>query len=236
MRNEGDRGRRNNPSGCSRLMKGLPMIRLLISSVMLVLLVSGCQTAYYSLWETLGKEKRHLLKEEVQKAREEQEQASQQFKDVLTRMKEMYGFKGGDLEQFYNKLKSDYEESEGRAEAVRKRIDNVEQIAADLFKEWEAEIKEISNPSLKSKSSNSLRSTKERYARLHKAMNRAEESMNPVLKKLKDYVLYLKHNLNAQAVGALKQEVGDIETEVTKLIGDMGKSIKEAEDFLNTFE
>lgn len=40
----------------------------------------------------------------------------------------------------------------------------------------------------------------------------------------------------AQAVGALKQEVGEIEAEVKKLIGDMGKSIKEAEDFLSTFE
>ena len=212
------------------------MIRLFIPAALLVLLVAGCQTAYYSFWETLGKEKRHLLKQEVQKATEEQEQATQQFKDVLTRMKEMYGFKGGDLEQFYNKLKADYEESEERAEAVRKRIDNVEQIASDLFKEWEKEISEISNPNLKTKSSNSLRSTKERYARLHKAMNRAEESMDPVLKKLKDYVLYLKHNLNAQAVGALKQEGGDIEVEVKKLIGDMGTSIKEAEDFLSTFE
>ena len=212
------------------------MIRLFIPAALLVLLVAGCQTAYYSFWETLGKEKRHLLKQEVQKATEEQEQATQQFKDVLTRMKEMYGFKGGELEQFYDKLRADYEESEERAEAVRKRIDNVEQIASDLFKEWEKEISEISNPNLKTKSSNSLRSTKERYARLHKAMNRAEESMDPVLKKLKDYVLYLKHNLNAQAVGALKQEVGDIEVEVKKLIGDMGTSIKEAEDFLSTFE
>jgi paraquat-inducible protein B len=210
------------------------MIRLLIAAVLLV--SSGCQTAYYSVWETLGKEKRHLLKEEVQKATTEQEQATQQFKDVLTRMKEMYGFKGGDLEQFYNKLKADFEESEERAEAVRKRIDSVEQIASDLFKEWEKEISEISNPNLKAKSSASLRSTKERYVRLHKAMNKAEESMDPVLKKLKDYVLYLKHNLNAQAVGALKQEVGDIETEVKKLIGDVGKSIKEAEDFLSAFE
>ncbi len=217
-------------------MKNLPMIRLLIRAGVLVILFSGCQTAYYSFWETLGKEKRHLLKEEVQNAREEQEQASRQFKDVLTRMNEMYGFKGGDVEQFYSKLKSDYEESEARAEAVRKRIDSVEQIAADLFKEWEKEISEISNPNLKAKSSNSLRSAKERYARLHKAMNRAEESMDPVLKKLKDYVLYLKHNLNAQAVGALKQEVGDIEAEVKRLIGDMGNSIKEAENFLRTFE
>ena len=35
-------------------------------------LLGGCQTAYYSVWEKLGKEKRHLLKDEVEKARDEQ--------------------------------------------------------------------------------------------------------------------------------------------------------------------
>ena len=59
--------------------------------------------------------------------------------------------------------------------------------------------------------------------------------MDPVLKHLKDYVLYLKHNLNAQALGALEREVGEIEYEVEGLIQDMGRSIKEADEFLKTF-
>ena len=48
--------------------------------------------------------------------------------------------------------------------------------------------------------------------------------------------LYLKHNLNAQAVGALKQEVGQIESEVETLIKDIGNSIQEADSFLKNFE
>jgi hypothetical protein len=60
--------------------------------------------------------------------------------------------------------------------------------------------------------------------------------MDPILQRLKDYVLFLKHNLNAQAMGALKKEVGDIETEVKRLIADMDRSIKEAEGFINTLE
>ena len=69
--------------------------------------VSGCKRVYYGFWEKLGKEKRHLLKDSVEGARDEQEEASEEFKDVLTRMKELYGFEGGDLEKLYGRLKDD---------------------------------------------------------------------------------------------------------------------------------
>ena len=82
----------------------------------------------------------------------------------------------------------------------------------------------------------SLRSTKQRYERLHSAMTQAESRLAPVVQRLKDYVLYLKHNLNAQAVGALSQEVDAIEVQVEALIGDMNRSISEAQSFLKTFE
>jgi hypothetical protein len=201
----------------------------------LTVVLTGCQTTYYTVWEKLGKEKRHLLRDNVEKQRVEQEKASEEFKDALTRVKEIYGFEGGDLEEFYNKLKDDYDACEERAEKVEKRIDQVEQIAADLFKEWDTEINEMENQKFKTKSRQSLADTKKRYARLHKSMVNAHSSMKPVLQQLKDYVLYLKHNLNAQAIGALKQEAEDIESEVEKLIKDINTSIKEADAFLKNF-
>ena len=213
-----------------------PLMKIVFGPLLLFLLVLGCQSTYYAVWEQLGKEKRHLLKDEVEKTRSEQEDATEQFKDVLTRIKEMYGFEGGELEKYYNGLKADYEESERRAEAVRKRIRNVEEIAADLFEEWESEIGEISSEQLRTKSRKSLVNTKERYSRLRFAMKQAESSMEPVLKRLKDYVLFLKHNLNAQAIGALKREIGEIESEVKKLIRDMQRSIKEADGFVKSLD
>ena len=67
-------------------------------------------------------------------------------------------------------------------------------------------------------------------------MLNARKRMTPVLTNLNDYVLYLKHNLNAQAVGALKGEVAGIETDVDRLIADIQKSIKAADLFLAEFE
>ncbi|MBW1888231.1 MAG: DUF2959 family protein, partial [Deltaproteobacteria bacterium] len=149
-------------------------------------------------------------------------------------VKEIYGFKGGDLEKFYNNLKDDYESCENRAENVTKRIAQVEQIAGDLFIEWQNEINEMSNEKLKTRSRQSLRDTKKRYARLRNAMINTKSKMAPVLQHLKDYVLYLKHNLNAQALGALEGEVSEIETEVEALIRDMRRSITEADDFIKS--
>jgi hypothetical protein len=216
-------------------MKRQPQL-VFLAVLLAVIFFSGCQSTYYAVWEKMGKEKRHLLRDNVKDATEAQKEASEQFKDVLTRMKEMYGFEGSDLEKFYKKFKADFEESEIRAEAVHKRVAAVEQIAKDLFKEWDEEIKQITNPKLRSQSRNSMKNTKRQYDRLHAAMTTAESRMDPVLDQFRDNMLYLKHNLNAQAIGALKQEADKIEVEVETLIADMKKSIEEAETFLKTFK
>ncbi|WP_155303169.1 DUF2959 family protein [Desulfosarcina widdelii] len=200
--------------------------------VVWLLLFCSCQTTYYAFWEKMGKEKRHLLKDNVEKAREEQADASEQFSSVVERIKAMYGFEGGDLEAIYDKLSSDYRACEERADAVRDRIDKVERIGADLFQEWESEIATIENAKFRAKSRASLQDTRTRFARLQRSMTRVEASMDPVLRNLRDYVLYLKHNLNAQAVDSLKREVADIEAEVASLIADMKRSIQEADAFI----
>ncbi|MFO1499723.1 MAG: DUF2959 family protein [Verrucomicrobiota bacterium] len=90
------------------------------------------------------------------------------------------------------------------------------------------------NPRLRQDSEQKLRETQRKYEGLHTAMKRAEGSMEPVLVQFRDQVTYLKHNLNAQAIGALRGEVLDIEKEVQALIRDMNSSISEAESFLKT--
>lgn len=196
----------------------------------------GCQSTYYAVWESLGKEKRHLLRDEVEQAREDQAEASEAFKDALTRIKELTGFQGGELENVYLQLKDDYEDCERRAAVIDERIDNVEQIAADLFAEWESEIDQMTNPSFRTSSRQSLARTRDRYNRLHRAMVQARGRMDPVLSRLNDYVLYLKHNLNAQAVGSLGTEMGRIESDIAVLVRDIERSIEAADAFLQDFD
>lgn len=198
--------------------------------------VAGCRSTYYSMWEKLGREKRDILRSHVEDARYEQKEAGKQFKSALDRMKEMYNFSGGELESAYNKFKDEYEDCAERAEDVHDRIQAVEQVAGDLFKEWDGEIKQISNAEMRADSRRKLDESRAKYDALHTALKRAESSMEPILTKFHDNVLYLKHNLNAAAIGALKGESVKIEGDISKLIADMNASIAEADAFIKTLE
>jgi len=66
------------------------------------------------------------------------------------------------------------------------------------------------------------------------AMRNAESKTKPVLGALKDQVLFVKHNLNMQAISSLKQETTIIEQDVSALIKEMEASIAEAESFIQS--
>ena len=87
---------------------------------------------------------------------------------------------------------------------------------------------------MRASSRSKLKETKAKFESLHQAMLRAERSMQPVLTQFHDYVIYLKHNLNAQAIGALKGEVTTIEGDVSALLKEMNHAIAEADAFVKT--
>lgn len=204
--------------------------------ILLLSLASGCRTAYYAAYEKFGVYKRDLLKKNVIAARDDQKEASQQFKDALTRLRELYGFNGGNLEKTYNGLQGEYDDCAAKAADVHKRVREVETVADDLFSEWEKEIGEISTPALASSSRSKLQATRRRYQSLHDALKDAENSMAPVLAQLHDQVLYLKHNLNAEAIASLKGEALNIQTDISKLLAQMNAAIAKADEFVKTLQ
>ncbi|MBU0973125.1 MAG: DUF2959 domain-containing protein [Proteobacteria bacterium] len=210
-------------------------IPIVIFAVWGVLFLSGCNKAYYSAMEKIGKEKRHILVDDVQGVKESQTKAQEEFKDALSRIRELYAFNGKDLEIYYKRLKASYEDCDARAIQVEKRVNIVKQVALDLFTEWEGEVKQINDAGLKASSLQTLADAKKRFKQLEIAMNKATQGMYPVLAKLNDHTLYLKHNLNAKAVGAMGNEVVSIEQEVAALIENMTLSIREADHFIKTF-
>ena len=186
----------------------------------------------YSAYEDLGIYKRDLLKKRVASARDEEKGAQQEFKDALTRLKELTGFEGGELEKHYRRLQSDYDNAAARVEAVHKRVQDVETVAGDLFAEWDKENRQIGTESLRQTSRQQLIETRQRYEEMLSALKRSEQSMDPVLHKLHDYVLALKHSLNAQAIADLRGESTRIQEEVSRLIEDMNTSIAGADEFI----
>jgi hypothetical protein len=208
------------------------MTRIFAALLVCFLAVTGCRNAVYSTYEKFGVYKRDLLAKRVTSARDEQKKAQEEFKDALTRLKELTGFEGGKLENEYKKLQSNYNDAASRVAAVHKRIRDVETVARDLFVEWDKENGQIQTESLRRTSREQLNETRIRYEQMVAALKDAESSMDPVLGKLHDYVLALKHTLNAQAVASLQGESVKIQSDISRLIEEMNASIARADEFV----
>lgn len=210
--------------------------QILTSLCLLILLAPACSSAYYGAMEKFGVHKRDILVDRVGEARDEQEEAKEQFASALEHFTAVVGYQGDDLQSQYGKLKSELERSEDRAKEVTDRIDSVESVAEALFDEWESELDEYSDPGLKHSSEVRLRETERNYKRMVAAMRRAESKMEPVLRVFRDQVLYMKHNLNARALASLQGVAAELDTDVAALLRDMQTSIDEANAFISRME
>ena len=204
--------------------------------VSLLILLAGCQSAYYAAWEKVGVEKRDILIDRVEDAKKSQEDAQQQFSSALDEFSQLINFNGGKLQDVYSQLKDQFEASENSAASVTVRIDKVESVAEALFDEWQEELEKYTNKTLKRDSQRKLKDTQRRYQSLLSAMRKAESKMDPVLSALRDNVLYLKHNLNASAVGALQGEFSGIKKEINQLVSEMNKAIAESNSFISSIK
>ena len=204
--------------------------------LLLSMLLTSCQRAYYGAMEKMGIHKRDIMVERVKKARDSQAEAKEQFKSALAQFNHVLNVKEGELQQKYETLSKEYEESEEKAADVGERIRKVEDVSEALFEEWQEEISQYHSDKLKQDSEKKLQKTKEHYKELISVMKQAEKKIHPVLIAFHDQVLYLKHNLNTQAITSLKEEVTSMEGDIDILIKDMEASIQEADSFIQSLQ
>ncbi len=164
--------------------------------------------------------------------KEAQEASQEEFQTALERLSTLINFDGGELQAVYEQLNDDYESSKAAAEEVSDNINAVEQVANDLFDEWRSELYEYQNANMRRQSERTLKDTERQFTRLLVSMRRSEAKMQPVLASLQDNVLYLKHNLNARAIAAIKGEFGNLKRDIQRLIKDMNQSIADSNKFI----
>lgn len=204
----------------------------ILSAATLAFALTACSTAYYGAMEKVGIHKRDIMVDRVEEARDSQADAQEQFKDALEQFGSVVQLKNTDLKKAYDKLNGEYEDSVEAAEEVSDRISSVEKVADDLFKEWKAEIGQYQNAEYRRTSQSQLNATKARYRDMLATMKKAEASMQPVLNTFRDNVLFLKHNLNAQAIGSLRSEFSSLSSDINRLIDSMNRSIASSNNFI----
>jgi len=213
------------------------MNRTHIAAVALLVLVAGCATTrkyYYNAWEKFGYDKRERLVDNVKEARQEQVEAKKQFASALEEFKSVVNYKEGDLDKMYSKLNKSYTQSESQANVVRDKVTGVKRVADALFTEWKGEIAQIKDdPSLQRGAQDLFNKTKDNYGEMISRMDAAVATMDPVLQRFKNRVLFVKSNLNAQAIGSLAGTEVELGADIERLIKEMEASIAEADKFIS---
>lgn len=204
----------------------------LLAIFLSIFTLTGCQSAYYSAMEKVGYHKRDIMFDRVEAAQESQKDAQQELTSALEALSAFTQFDGGELESAYERINDQYQQSEAAAADVHERIAAIEDVADALFEEWQGELALYTSSKLRRASEQKLNTTKASYQTMLKAMKRAEQKMTPVLNTLRDNTLYLKHNLNASAVGSLQGEFATLEQDIRTAITQMNAAIKESDQFL----
>ncbi|MDE1312874.1 DUF2959 domain-containing protein [Vibrio aestuarianus] len=204
----------------------------LLAVLVSIFTLTGCQSAYYSAMEQVGYHKRDIMVDRAEDAKTSQQDAQQEFTSALEALSVLTNFNGGELEEVYNQINDKYQESEQAAQEVSNRIAAIEDVSDALFDEWQSELELYTSSKLKRASQQKLKETKASYQTMLSAMKRAEQKMTPVLNTLRDNTLYLKHNLNASAIGSMQGEFISLEQDISYAIKQMNTAIAESDKFL----
>lgn len=207
-------------------------VLLLAYCALLIVVLSACSSTYYGAMEKVGVHKRDILVDRVEAGRDSQAKAQQQFKSALAQFDSIVKLEETDLKKAYDKLEKEYEKSVKAADDVSKRIGKIESVAKALFKEWAVELRDYQNKDYRRSSEKQLRDTKANYEKMLATMKTAEKSMEPVLQIFHDNVLFLKHNLNAQVIGSLKEEFSSLELQIGNLVESMNTAIDSSNEFI----
>lgn len=210
----------------------VPCISLALILSVGIFALSGCQTAYYNTMERFGVAKRDILVDRVKAARNAQQVTKEQFSSALDQFRSIVAVKGGTTDEKYYELNASFQRCKHRATTLNQRIEAVEEVAEALFAEWSGELKQYSSVALRQESEKKMFETRRRYTDLIRQMKLAAAKVDPVLVIMNDRVLFLKHNLNAQSIAALDEELKKVETEVGSLVKEMEKAILDADTFI----
>ena len=105
-----------------------------------------------------------------------------------------------------------------------------------MLSEWSEELEQYHDPAIKRNAEQQFDETRSKAITLLDALRTVERKTGPVLGAFRDQVLFLKHNLNMQAISSLQETSTEIEQDVTALIQEMEAAIAQAELFIATMD
>lgn len=176
----------------------------------------------------------HIKK--IERADKEMNEARKQVGKAL----EAYGTLLGEQEEHrrsaYKDLVKALERCEEMSKELRERREDMDKQAEKFFKDWKKSLKDIKSSDLESRSERRLEDTRERYRRVSDRWREMRERYQPVTSRLEDQVVYLGHDLNADATSSLEQDAREVQAEADALFRAMDEFEAEAQGYVSSLQ
>jgi hypothetical protein len=189
-----------------------------------LLLLSGCQSVHRAASERFSLARQDSLVREIDRASRLHQATADQLGVALETYQYVLDPEEFSLRERYELLSREYVRAERLAADTRERIEDMEHAARAHFVDWENRLYEYTDPVIRNASRQQLDASRQEYERVVTHVRRTETRTNRVIQAFGDQVRFLRHNLNQQAIGALRNPATELQLEVTDLMEEMQKA------------
>lgn len=195
-----------------------------------IVFLTGCSGGAY---KSSGQYKRDILLERVGKTSKCHEEAKKQFEGVLANYSKLVDASDTDqdLRVEYNNLAKSIKKASSVVKDLARKIKNIEKIGKPMFRDWEDELDEYGNETIRRSSEVNLDATRSEYLKVVHTIKDTKVKVEKVLKALNDQMLFLNQNLSLRTLESFKKEVTSLKEEVGELITQLDLAIDETQKF-----
>lgn len=211
----------------------MDMQRIIITTMAVAFGVAGCRSsAYYRAMETVGYEKREMLTDRLQSARNSQVEARQQLQTALYTLRRVESVPAAELDDLRDDLDQEVGNTKDGVGDLKDDIAAVESVAASMFKEWEADLAKFDDAKLREKSQQELAATRKKYGDMIQSIKTTQRRLESLITPLEDQVLFIEHAANAGETPRKSEQLDEVREQVSDLIEDLDGSIDRTERFI----
>lgn len=122
--------------------------------------------------------------------------------------------------------------SQEQADALRGSVDPMKRAADPYFSRWAADLAAFTSPQMRQRSQARLTDTRRRYDGIVAVVEPLPSAYDAFNAMMRDYALYLEHDLNAASIASIEPEVRNVSYMSAELDGWLDKCMQASAEFV----
>ena len=209
------------------------MRRIILTTIAISTALVGCKSTYYEAAETVGYERREMLTDRMQDARDSQVAAKQQLQTALYTLRRVGSVPEEEVADLHHDLETEVDRTDEQIEDLHEDIASVESVAQAMFDDWEDDLAKYESEDLRSRSRQELQETRQSYRELIGSLRETEQKLQSVIPPMKDQVLSIEHAMKAGRAPEKSDDLEEVREKISTLIEDLDDSIDRTQRFID---